>query len=140
MPIFLPDDNMRTDPNQEKFNAMWWRICSVTGAGKTFLQSWIPRLGPDWQPIPNTHTTPETELGALPQNFQNLRDQITGLSTQVAVLKATVEQLAKVQGFEGQITIDDATVKAIAKSVVDEEARRLSGTPVLAGNPPVDTP
>lgn len=131
---FLPDANI-DDSNQEKLRAIWWRLCSTTGAGKTILRSWIPRLGANWEPIPNTHTTPEQELGALPQNFANVREQIQGLSAQVAGLKELITQLAKAQGVDGTINY-----AAVAKAVVDEEARRLSGgSPVLTGTPPEDT-
>lgn len=119
MKIFQDDSDLegaKATPNQKKFHDMWWAICSTTGAGKTFLKSWIPRLGADWRPIPNEHTSVEQEVGALPQNFTNIRADI-------AEVKAMVEQLARAQG----VTIDEkAIAAAIAKAVVDETANRLA--------------
>lgn len=120
MTVFQPDAALSgptKTPNQKKFEDMWWAICSTTGAGKSFLKSWVPRLGADWRPIPDEHTTVEQEVGALPQNFANLSAQIAGL-------QETVNQLARGQG----VIIDEkAIAAAIAKAVVDETAKRLAG-------------
>ncbi|MGM7776146.1 hypothetical protein ACSVHC_09025 [Arthrobacter sp. KNU-44] len=113
MPDFLPDTDIDIPNNQKKLNDIWWRIASVTGAGKTILRSWIPRLGPDWKPLPGQHTTPETELGALPQNFAVVLGAVAGLSEQI-------RQLSVATG-----AVIDAD--AIAKKTADEIAKRLSG-------------
>lgn len=59
----LPDDNVHSSDNQTKLNDIWWGTRSTSGAGKSILGNGIPVLGADWTPIPDRHTTPETELG-----------------------------------------------------------------------------
>lgn len=113
MPELLPDDNVHSSTNQDKLNDLWWGIRSQSGAGKAILEQGIPLLGPAWEPLPGRHTTAQTELGALPQNFAVLKGAIAGLAEQVS-------QLAKAQG----VVID---YDEIARKTADEIASRMAG-------------
>ena len=108
----LPDDNVHSSDNQTKLNDIWWGTRSTSGAGKSILGNGIPVLGADWTPIPDRHTTPETELGALPQNFAVVLGAIAGLAEQI-------RQISVASG----VTID---TDAIAKKTADEIAKRLT--------------
>lgn len=112
MADLIPDIDLETSSNQKKLNDIWWGVRSVTGAGRGVLRQTVALFDKNWQVSKQT-TTLETEVGALPQNFAIVRQQI-------AELTELVRQLSVAQG----VTIDYA---AIAKAVVDEEARRLQG-------------
>lgn len=86
--IKTPEEYTSSD-NQTKLNDAWWAVCGPD-AGKAILQNGIPLLGPDWKPLPNRHTTPEVELGALPQNFAVVLAAIAALSTKLDKIPAAV--------------------------------------------------
>ena len=114
MPTFIPDAQFN-DPkysNAQKLADAVWGLRSQSGAGKAILQQGVPVLGADWLPVPDRHTTTETEIGALPQNFAVVLGAIAGLSEQV-------RQLA----FATGVVID---TDAIAKKTADEIAQRLT--------------
>lgn len=101
--VFLPDGDLDTATNQAFLRDIWWRVASKSGAGLTFLRQGIRKFGEDGKAI--GWTTVEIEIGWLAYNF--------------ARLQATVEQLAVKQG----VNID---YQALAKAVVDEQAKRLN--------------
>lgn len=112
MPDLLPDADLTKLSNQTKLDDVWWGIRSVSGAGRAILRQSISVLDANWNRS-KANTTLEIEIGALPQNFKVLREQVSALTE-------LVKQLSIAQG----VTID---YQAIAKAVVDEEAKRLSG-------------
>jgi hypothetical protein len=125
----LPDDSVHTATNQQKLDDIWWEARSTTGAGEALLNQGIPKLGPDWKPVPGVHTTPATELGALPQNFANLRASVDALkaSIPVAVNAAVAAAVpGAVKAALAGTTPAAVDPSAIAKAVATELAARLT--------------
>ena len=120
----LPDDSVHTASNQQKLDDIWWEARSSSGAGKALLNQGIPKLGPDWQPIPGVHTTPQQELSALPQNFANLKAQLDALKASIPVaVNAAVKAALAAAPAAPAAGVDYA---ALASAVATELAARLS--------------
>lgn len=113
----LPDDEVHARDNQTKLDDIWWGIRSITGAGRAILRQGIARLGPDWRPLDGQHTTLETEIGALPQNFAVVRGEIAGLQ----------EQLRQMAVATGAVIDYDLIASKAAQKTADELAARLKG-------------
>lgn len=116
MGIIKTDAEFHASDNQLKLDDTYYGTVGPD-AGKAILTNGIPKLGPDWRPIPDTHTTPAQELGALPQNFANVMGAIAGLTE-------LVKQLAAGQGIPLDL---DKWTDAVASKTADELAKRLTG-------------
>lgn len=103
-----PKEQLDDKPNNEKFRDVWWDTC---GPGQV-----VEKFGEGGAVIGGT--TLAIELGWLATNFARVMKQ---LDTQTAL----INQLAVKQG----VVID---YQAIAKAVVDEEAKRLSAPTIAA--------
>ena len=152
--IALPDANLNADDtstNQGKFvnlwklgRDVWWRVCSRTGLAKliaAFSDGILTRpvnvLDANWNPTKATTWTGR-EIGALPQNFANVKASADAAKASADAAAAAVDALkasipvavnaAAAAALEGRDipapTIDTAK---LAAAVADELAARLKG-------------
>ena len=123
---FKKDDLVNTLPAKQLLKDVWFNLVSLSEGGRSVLEAWVPRLGSDWKPT-GQHTSVQTEIGALPQNFANLSgklDAVLEAVGQVAANGGHELDLAKVEqaGYNGTMRALREGTAAMAAAVTEAGA------------------